>query len=363
MKKSVKNFGVDTISKDIVSKKKRKEDVLRDEFKANDITESNSVNIKEKFLVKKTSVDYEKGEDLRLITKKALGKPLDKINFLDNSTNNDILLNNSVTTEKTNNAKILVNTNLKKSVKCSNQTMVVKKIPVGMLAKAVCAQKAVVEFKHSDYANLVMLFYMLSVDTNAHNIWDFIRSVNGKTYIINYYPAIYASARCITICFDFANFLDAVIEITPVLRNVNLHWFCLNSAKCAKCKKFEIKPISLVSMDLNNRFVTLEHSFVSLTEHINKLAKRLDTSVLIISQSSLECQLLVTLSLQNQGIDIVISKDSSVATSSGTNMGAVVFDQLTISKLEITLNNLLVTVIDLIAKVNNAGLIPVVCSP
>ncbi|KAG9291780.1 hypothetical protein G9A89_012065 [Geosiphon pyriformis] len=77
----VKGFGMDTVSKDVASRKKRKEDVLKDSIiydmvlsgkpvssswgsEAGDTTKSNSVDMEEKFLIEETSVDYGKGDAL-----------------------------------------------------------------------------------------------------------------------------------------------------------------------------------------------------------------------------------------------------------------------------------------------------------
>ncbi|KAG9298037.1 hypothetical protein G9A89_018865 [Geosiphon pyriformis] len=122
--------------------------------------------------------------------------------------------------KKTRAADILVNTNLKKLNTRSDWTMVVKKIPVETSAEA----KAIVEFEQSDHADLVAakwsiligknamyvaranldkktwnvrdhhraLLYTLPMETNVHDIWDFVRSVSGKTCVINCYPVIYA---------------------------------------------------------------------------------------------------------------------------------------------------------------------------
>ncbi|KAG9302152.1 hypothetical protein G9A89_020586 [Geosiphon pyriformis] len=189
-----------------------------------DTTESDSVDIKEKFLVEETSIDYREdgilaGRNLeqipkssKILTKKALSKPLRKIDFLGNDSD-DIFLNKPVvfppplkklvnvfvrksfaldigldnvvgksaqkklviirklfskingfgrasillkfagiirvtftselslvqTSKKTEEAKILVNTNLKKSSGHLNQTVVLKEIPIGTLTKAVRA--------------------------------------------------------------------------------------------------------------------------------------------------------------------------------------------------------------------------------
>ncbi|KAG9295159.1 hypothetical protein G9A89_006140 [Geosiphon pyriformis] len=53
----------------------------------------------------------------------------------------------------------------------------------------------------------------------------------------------------------------------------------------------EIKPILLVSLDLNSRFAALKCSFNSLMEQVTKLAKRLDTLGPTVLQPSPKCQL------------------------------------------------------------------------
>ncbi|KAG9288615.1 hypothetical protein G9A89_006716 [Geosiphon pyriformis] len=95
-----------------------------------------------------------------------------------------------------------------------------------------------------------------------------------------------------------------------------------------------------MSIELNNRFAALEHSFASLMEHVDKLAKRLDLPGPI-----------------NQGVDIVISESSDVVTSNETIVKAAVFNFLVIFKMEDTLNNLLIIVMSLSAKIDNADLV------
>ncbi|KAG9301120.1 hypothetical protein G9A89_012503 [Geosiphon pyriformis] len=244
--------------------------------------------------------------------------------------------------------------------------------------------------------------------TNAHDIWDYVVSVDEKTCVIDHHPVSYVWARCTTVCFDFAESLDTVIETMLVLKGVNLHWFRLVSAKCAGCRKLghtllvcpiggkkyvpsgaslckplldlnksrlaaiyakrlapnvllkagfslEMKPTLLVSLELDNRFAALKHSLTSLTKCVDMLAKRLETLEPMVSQLSPEHQPLVTPSSQNQGVDIVMSKSLGVATDSKTVMGVVVFDPAVISKMEKTLNNLSITVMSLLAKLDNAG--------
>ncbi|KAG9288551.1 hypothetical protein G9A89_006047 [Geosiphon pyriformis] len=99
------NIGV----KSAESRKKKRGGALENNIdsKTSNITESNSVDIKEECLVKETSFDHEDGEvfagknseqtfkSLKIFTKKMLGKPLGKIDFLDDNTD-DVLLNKPV---------------------------------------------------------------------------------------------------------------------------------------------------------------------------------------------------------------------------------------------------------------------------
>ncbi|KAG9295454.1 hypothetical protein G9A89_013483 [Geosiphon pyriformis] len=391
MKQTVKSSGLVGVSKAVLLKKKRRGGVLEDNagveegftkvqsgrlwgLKTGDTTESNSVNMEEECLVEKTSFNYGEGgvlvgRDLdqmpkgsRLMTRKALGKPLGRIDFLDVNDNDDVLLDASLVippplknlvnvsvrksfaldldlkavegnsaqeklkkirslfsgingfgrastpskfsgiirvtftsesglikaTEKATGANIMVNTDLKKLSGRSDWAVIVKEIPVGTSAEAVRAalsefgvikaikmqliglwQKAMVKFKRSNQADLAAaecsilirkdavrvaradsdkeawdvrdqhraLLYTLPMETTAHDIWDFVRSVGGKTCIIDCHSVTYAWARCAVVCFDSVESLDAVMGTTPVLRNTNLHWSCLISTKCAKCEK------------------------------------------------------------------------------------------------------------------------------
>ncbi|KAG9288255.1 hypothetical protein G9A89_021286 [Geosiphon pyriformis] len=421
MKKSVKDFGVSAIDKNNTSKKKRKKGVLKDGAAHKVVLTDKTVE--KKCLVEETSMNYKErsvfNEDNsnqilkgpRLVTKKALSTPLRKINFLDNVDNDNIFLDVSVvfssllknlvnvsirksfdlniglnkvagkffheklaifrklfskinsleergvstllkifgiirasftfelslvqTIKKARIADILVNTDLKKSVMCSNWAVIVKKILIETSTKAVYAaltkfgsvvlikmqlvglwQKTIVKFAQSNQTNLVTAKWFILIGKDA------IRIVGGSLF-------------------------------PP---------FLVHNGLAAYGSSLEIKPVLMVFMKLNNKFVTLEHNLVSLAECIDKLAKRLDTSGPMVSQLSLECQPLVTSSLQNQEVDIIISKDSDVATGGGTNVEMVMFNSLAISKMEKTLNNLSVTVMSLSAKIENAGLVPTLYS-
>ncbi|KAG9300372.1 hypothetical protein G9A89_009996 [Geosiphon pyriformis] len=141
--------------------------------------------------------------------------------------------------------KILVNTNLKKSFGCSDWAVILKKIPVGTSTEAVCTalssfgvvvsikmqlmglwQKAVIEFIAACWSILI-----------GKDAVYYIGSVGEKTCAIDCYSVMYAQTRCVVVCFDLADSLNAVMGTTPVLRDVNMCWSLLGFSKCAKCGK------------------------------------------------------------------------------------------------------------------------------
>ncbi|KAG9284090.1 hypothetical protein G9A89_022864 [Geosiphon pyriformis] len=541
MKKTAKVSGSESGFKAVTSRKKRKGGVLAKGvdnrrvaakvpgvcswgLETGDTTEFESVDMEEKCLVKETSFDY--GESGALVggdydqtptsskvkTKKTLGKPLGKIDFSKDGSNDGVL--SDAPLELPPSVKNLVNVPVRKSFALdigldkvagkssqeklvvvrklfsgiNDRAVVVKEIPVRTLAEAVRAalsefgvirvikmqliglwQKAVVEFKRSDQADLVTaewsiligkdavhvakansdkkawnvkdqhraLLYTLLMGTNAHDIWDFVRSVGEKTCVIDRHSVTYVQARCAVVCFDSAESLDAAVGTTLVLRNTNLRWSCLISARCAKCEKLghtsldcavsgklssssslrrvfsdmdksrlatiyakrsapvarpvsfgglswakvargffslslsgqnvvvtndsssEMKPSQPVMIEVNNRFAALEHSFASLAEQVGKLAKRLDALGPMVFQPSPGCQPLVTPSLQDQGVDIVMSEGSSVSTSGGNVAGVVSFDMSSVSKLEDSMKCLMETVLGLLAKVDSLDVLSV----
>ncbi|KAG9306145.1 hypothetical protein G9A89_016049 [Geosiphon pyriformis] len=243
----------------------------------------------------------------RLVTKQALGKPLDKINFLGNDDDDEILLDEPVVllpplkklvnvsarksftlnidlvniseksvqdklavvrklfskingfgrastpskfsgiiqttftsefslmkaTKLAANVKILVNTNLKKSIGCSDWTVVLKEIPVGTSAKAVHA--VLTEF--GTIKSIKMQLIGLWQKSAALYSSDFIGSVGEKTCVINCHPVTYVRARCAIVCFESVESLDAVMGTTFMLKDAYLCWSYLGSAKCTKCGK------------------------------------------------------------------------------------------------------------------------------
>ncbi|KAG9299499.1 hypothetical protein G9A89_020670 [Geosiphon pyriformis] len=431
--------------------------------KIDNTTKSESIDMEKECLVEKTSFDYDesetvadknhdqtlKGPDIK--TKKVLGKSLGKIDFLGHDNNDDDvlldvllelppLLRNLVTVsvrkffaldinlnkvveksshkklmiihafftsesslaqaiEKAKAVNILVNADLKKSIGYLNRAVVVKKIPVKTLAKAMSA--ALSEFGSVVSIKMQLhraLLYTLPISINAYNIWDFIGSVDKKMCVINQHSVTYAQAKCAVVCFDSAASINAVIRTTSVLKNHTLlncsvnenvspggptHRLLSNDNKSrlasiyARCSapishsvsfggvswanivggssffplpmhnssaasgsSSEMKPTPVVSMELNDRFAALECSLASFTECIDKLAKRLDSPGPI-----------------NQEANIVMSESSGVVTGGEAIAGVAVFNFSVISKIEETLNNLSITVMSLSTKMYNAGLV------
>ncbi|KAG9297048.1 hypothetical protein G9A89_000427, partial [Geosiphon pyriformis] len=399
------NIGV----KSAKSRKKRRGGVLKDNIvlsnhswssKTSDTTESDSIDIKEECLVEKISFDHGDGgafirkdseqtsKSSRIHIKRALGKPLGKINFLDDNIDNilldkpvvfppplknlvnvsvrksfilDINLDNIVeksaeekfvvvrklflkingfrrastlskfaeiirvmftselslvqASKKAKEAKILVNSNLKKSFRHLDWAVVLKKIPIGTSTEAVHAalsgfgvmvsikmqlvslwQKAIVEFSKSEQTDLVTACWSILIGKDA---------VHALLYTL----PIGITARYAVVCFESADSLNAVMEITSVLRNVNMCWFSLGFSKCAECGRLNINKSRLATIyakclaliahpvafggvfwakiikptfpDISNvekRFAVLESSLASLASlagQISELAKNL----------------------------------------------------------------------------------------
>ncbi|KAG9307666.1 hypothetical protein G9A89_023231 [Geosiphon pyriformis] len=269
MKKSVKDFSKNTVSKDVASKKKRKGGVLKDSVvhgmilsdqpvggswgsEAGDTTESDSIDIEGKFLIKKTSVDYGERDVLeeidsnqmpkssRLVAKQALGKPLGKINFLGNDDNDNIFLDESVdklavvrklfskingfggasTSSKfsgiiwvtfISESSLMKTTKLAADVKIL--TVVLKKIPVRTSAETV----------HTVLSEFGMI-KSIKIQLVVHLNWercDFIGSVGEKTCVIDHHLVTYAWAKCAIVCFESAELLDAIIRTTSVLEDTH----------------------------------------------------------------------------------------------------------------------------------------------
>ncbi|KAG9294221.1 hypothetical protein G9A89_021580 [Geosiphon pyriformis] len=112
----------------------------------------------------------------------------------------------------------------------------------------------------------------------------------------------------------------------------------------------EMRPILSVIFDIEKRFAVLESSFTSLVRQISKLAKRLDPLMLAVFQLSPGCQLPMTPPLQDQVGNVVIEKGSDRITDGRTaaNLDSSVFPK--IKRLENILEELSALVLSLTAK-------------
>ncbi|KAG9304728.1 hypothetical protein G9A89_003902 [Geosiphon pyriformis] len=248
-------------------------------------------------------------------------------------------------------------------------TVVVKKILVGTSAKA----KTVVEFAQSDQADLVTAkwFILIGKDAVKHRallytlLVDFIGSVSGKT-----------CAKCVVVCFDSAASIDAIMETTPVLKghtslscsvdeNVSPSGTTCrillddNKSKLvsiyAKCFAPIFCPMSFNGVLWAN--IVGGFSFPSLHVYNNTTAFSSSSEIKSTLMVSLVKRLDSPRPMVFQPTDIVISKSSDVVTSNKTIVEVAVFDFSVVSKIEKTLNNLLIMVMGFLAKIDNADLV------
>ncbi|KAG9294532.1 hypothetical protein G9A89_008643 [Geosiphon pyriformis] len=349
------------------------------------------------------------------------------------------------------NVKILVNTDLKKSFGHSDQAVVTVHAALfefGMIKSVKMQlmglwQKAIADFLASRWFILIgkdtvhvvranldkqmwdfrdlhkALLYTLPVGTNAHDIWDYIGSVDGKTCMIDF--------RCAIVCFGSAKSLNAVMGTTSVLKGAHLCWSYLGSAVCAKCDKMDHTSLScssggkifsgslscrvLSDADKNRlvaiyakhlvpvsysvsfggvlwakivvgsffllfpvRNVLLNDGFFSEmkpTPHVSPVLNNRFAALECSLVSLAECMdelakrldaLGPTVSQLSPGwVNIVMSESLGVATGGKTVARVMVFNPTVISKMEEILNNLSITVMSLSAKMDNTGLEDVVC--
>ncbi|KAG9297570.1 hypothetical protein G9A89_007645 [Geosiphon pyriformis] len=151
-----------------------------------------------------------------------------------------------------NNHGVVVNTNLKhpnfcggyahylskfgliKSIKMQLVSLWQKAISIFIRKDTVCVAKANVNKQMWDSRDKFrMLLYTLPVRTNAHNLWDFISLVGGKTCVIDRNPVSYVCARCATVCFGSESDLVSAMAATPVIKGIGLHWSHLSLVLCS----------------------------------------------------------------------------------------------------------------------------------
>ncbi|KAG9284716.1 hypothetical protein G9A89_002601 [Geosiphon pyriformis] len=109
------------------------------------------------------------------------------------------------------------------------------------------------------------------------------------------------------------------------------------------------KPLPPVVNNLEKQLVTIKNSLVSFTEQIGKLAKKLDSFTLAVSQPSPGCQLPVIFPSQDQVGDIIMRESSGEATYGKTAMLVDLSVSSQVIKLETMLEGLSASVLSLSA--------------
>ncbi|KAG9300792.1 hypothetical protein G9A89_023590 [Geosiphon pyriformis] len=184
---------------------------------------------------------------------------------------------------------IIVNSDLKRQVIRSDQTVVIKEIPMNMPKKMIVAavsefgeiksikiqliglwQKAVVEFAELEQAvslavrwsfligkdsvrvamvvgdhetwafrdQFRVLLFTLPVRTTAHNLGDLLEGTGGKTCVINWLLETGNRVCCAVVCFDSDEVLESAFHTEPIFGGVKLSWTRLDLVRCEWCKKF-----------------------------------------------------------------------------------------------------------------------------
>ncbi|KAG9297429.1 hypothetical protein G9A89_020830 [Geosiphon pyriformis] len=147
--------------------------------------------------------------------------------------------------------------------------------------------------KYAKYKNLGHTFLNCSVNGKVSSDGSACKILldDNKSRLASIY------ARCSALISHPVSFNDAFWANIVGGSSFSSLFVC--SGSTASGASLKIKPTPMVSMKLNDRFVALKCSLASLVECIDKLAKRLNSPEPIVSQSSPECQLLMTLSSQN----------------------------------------------------------------
>ncbi|KAG9293557.1 hypothetical protein G9A89_005560 [Geosiphon pyriformis] len=396
MKKVTKESGSGRGFKPVLSRKKRKGVALKEGVggkgmltmvpggclwgsETDDITKSESIDMEKECLVEETSFDYgvngtiangnhdQMSKEPGIKTKKALGKPLEKIDFSSHNNDDDIFLD--ILLKLLPSLKNLVIVSVRKSfalnigldkvlimvrklfskvngfgrafalskfskiihafftskaslVQATEKAratnilaVVVKKIPVGTSAEAVCAaffefgSVAVVKFAQSNQTDLVTARWSILIKKNAIRVaksanlhWSYLDSVKyAKCESLSHTSLncfvdekispggpirkilsnddksklAFIYARCSAPIFHPISF--GSVLWTNIVGRSSFSSLSVCNGSASSSFSLEMRPTLMVSIELNNRFAALEYSLTSLIEHIDKLAKRLDS--------------------------------------------------------------------------------------
>ncbi|KAG9307159.1 hypothetical protein G9A89_016987 [Geosiphon pyriformis] len=195
-----------------------------------------------------------------------------------------------------NNHGVMINTDLKHSLNnCTDRAIVMKEIPVRTSVEAVHTamskfgliksikmqlvglwQKAIVKLEDQNQADLLAskwsiligkdavrvaradvdkqmaLLYTFSVGTNAHDLWNFVGLVGGKTCVIDCNPVSYTHACCATVCFGSEFDLVSAMAAIPVIKGIGLYWSCLSLALCLVCSLSGHTSLNCVSVKVGS---------------------------------------------------------------------------------------------------------------
>ncbi|KAG9306541.1 hypothetical protein G9A89_004738 [Geosiphon pyriformis] len=314
-----------------------------------DTTESDSVNMEEEFLVEETSFDY--GEDSILIgrdleqtpksskiqTKRALGKPLEKIDFLDNDSD-DIFLDKPVILSLY--LKNLVNVSVRKSFALNisldnvvgkfaqKKLMVIRKLfsKINGFGGA---------FIPSKFAKIIRATF-----TSELSLVQTFKKAGEVKILVNTDLKKLSGTSAETVHTVLSEF--GTVMLIKMQLQFGQFWLF-----------FGEKPILSVIVDIEKRFAILESSLTSLVGQISELAKKLNLFMLTVLQPSPGCQLLVTSSSQDQMGNVMIEKGSGGTTGGKTAVELVSSVSLKMKRLETMLEKLSALVLSLTARFDN----------
>ncbi|KAG9291103.1 hypothetical protein G9A89_012975 [Geosiphon pyriformis] len=212
---------------------------------------------------------------------------------------------------------IIINTNLKKSGVCSDQTVVIKKIlmdtPKKMIVTTVVEfgniksikiqlidiwQKAVIKFTESMHVAKAVrdrdiwasrdhfraFLFTLPVGTTTHNLGTLLDRTGSKTCIINRSLDTGNKFCCAVIGFEFKKNLNLAFRTKPVFGDMQLLWTRLDLVWYGKCGHFGHSALecnaSVGSMPLSSSVKSFK-DFVSEERHLQlaKLYKKKEVSI------------------------------------------------------------------------------------
>ncbi|KAG9303064.1 hypothetical protein G9A89_000096 [Geosiphon pyriformis] len=168
---------------------------------------------------------------------------------------------------------IIVNTNLKKQGVCSDQAVIIKKIPMDMQKELIITvvseydqivsikvqliglwQKAVSFLIGKNSVHVVkavedcktwafrdqfrVLLFTLPVETTAYDLGTLLEGAGGKTCVINHSLETGNRTHCAVVCFESDEAMESAFCTEPIFGGVKLSWTRLDLVHCKWCGKF-----------------------------------------------------------------------------------------------------------------------------